>query len=507
MLNVPLAWRILGDLDQVALAAAIHAVVARHEALRTAFRPQDDIPVLDVRPPAEALLTVRQLTGPADLPELLAAFYARPFDLSSGRPLAALLLRLSDGESVLALNVHHAAIDAWSTGIVEAELGAAYRLAHRDQPLDLTTRYSLAEVVEELNGRHGSAAWAADLAHWVTQLRDVPGVVALPGALDRDDGAGFTAQQIRRRLPDGVRQKLTALARELDATEFQLLFAAYAGLLGRWANRDDFVLGVPMADRSSEMLQGAVLFATNVAPIRVRLADDPTFAELVGRVRRQLIDAIGRTSTPLSEILRAVNSGASEDVAGLAGLAMTYRNRPGQGLGLDGLVCEPYPVSTGRSLYQLACHIEHGDDGLVVQLEGRALDQDQLDGLWQRLVAVLAAVTDHPTAALSSWPTGLAGDLPDRAAAARPETGTVVDRFLRTAAELPQAVAVADPEQQLSYWQLRRQVQAVAGRLTEAGLRPGEVVAVCVGRGVGAVAALLGVMHAGGVYLPVDKAW
>ncbi|MEU5384085.1 non-ribosomal peptide synthetase [Kitasatospora cineracea] len=506
-LNVPAAWRITGDLDATALATAVDTVVARHESLRTAFRPHDDGPILEVGPAPTGSLTTAQVTDPSELPDLVRRFHAAPFDLTTGRPAAALLVRSPDGEHLLALSIHHTAVDAWSLGIIEAELGEAYRIAVQGVAPDRTVRHPLGAAVRELAARQQSPQWEEALNHWRSELHGLPGAPALPGALGRDSRLGFDARRIRCQLPSELRSRLTGLSRALDATVFQLLAAAYVGVLGRWANCDDFVIGVPVADRVGDTLQSTVLFATNVAPIRVRLGGNPDFAGLVDQVRRRLTSAITHSVTPLSEILRVTGSGSGEDVASLAALAITYRNRPGRGLRLDGLSCQPYRVEAASSLYQLACHVEQDDEALWLEIEGRAFGPEDLEGLWQRLLAALDLVTRRPDTALADWPTLLSTDRRPAPAVLPAPAGTVVDAFLRNAAELPQHPAVIDRHGQVTYWQLRRQAQAVATHLAERGARPGEAVAVCVRRGAGTLAALLGVMLAGCVYLPVDPEW
>lgn len=490
-----MAWRIDGEVDVEALSAAIDAVIARHESLRAALTESDGIPFLRVCRPPSGCLDVVGVTE-ADLPARLSAFHGREFDLSAGRPLTALLLRLSDTASVLAITVHHLAVDALSLDVIEADLTAAYRL----RTVDATPGYGLADVVRDLAGRRDPE----DTTYWKSTLADVA-EVPLPGAAENP--VSYRARRVRHELSHGLARRLDRLCQEYDTTLFQAVFAAYVGTIGRWTNTDDVVLGVPTTARSLDVHQDAVLFATNVLPIRIRLLGDPSYADLLTAARHQLVAGIDHASLALSEILRDIGGTAGgDDLAQLTSLAITYHADAGRGLDLVGTTCTPYPVDPTHTLYRLACHVRRDGDAVRIELESRCLDTTQLDHLRKRLVQVLGRVTTDPAAPLSTWPTHVSEPVA-RPVAAHRVSETVIDTVVRVAERFPDRVAVVDRAGEVGYRELLDQVLAVSADLVDAGVRPGDVVGVRVNRGRSTLSALLGAMYAGAVYLPVDPAW
>ena len=507
VLNVPAVWRITGELDVRALSVAVDAVIERHESLRTAFHQSDGSPVIEVCAPWAGCLTTERLEDAHDVPRRLRDFYDARLDLASGRPMAALLLCLSPTDHVLALKIHHAVVDAWSMAIIETDLSESYRRARLGAHVERKVRHSLIETVGSIADRHGTPEWADDVAYWKTQLHQAPERFTVPGARPSKAQESYQAEFLRAKVDPVLADRAASLARDLGLSMFQLLFSACAVLLGRWANTHDFIVGVPTAARPTEALRESVLFATTIVPIRVRLADDPSFTRLCAQTKQQLNDAMDHASTALSEIRRAVGSPADEEPTGLTELAVTYRVRAGGGLQLVETTCEPMPMAASRSLYQLAFHLECGDDGVWVEIESRTLSAAQLEELRQRFTATLESVVHRPDLRLSRWPTRLASDPGVAQSAPRRPHGSVVDMFLRTASDFPRSTAVIDRTGEMTYWQLRRRVLVTAAALVAAGAQPGDVVAVCVGRGRAALSAMLGAMYAGCTYLPVDSAW
>jgi amino acid adenylation domain-containing protein len=497
-LNVPMAWLVDGEVDVAALSAAVDVVIARHESLRAALGESDGTPFMRVCAPPGGCLEVADVTE-VDMPAHLRAFHSQEFDLAAGRPLAALLLRLPDATSVLAVTVHHIAVDAWSLDLIETDLTETYQRLRSGHTADATPRYALVDVLRDLADRRKPA----DVRYWQSTLEGVAADVRLPGATE---DPAYRARRVTYQLRDDLVRRLDRVCREFDTTLFQAVFAAYVGTIGRWANADDVVLGVPTTARPMDLRQDTVLFATNVLPIRMRLSGDPSYADLLTAARRQLIDGIDHASLSLSEILRGMGATTGgDDLARLTALAVTYRTDPGRGLDLVGTTCTPYPVDPTHTLYRLACHIRKDGDAVRIELESRCLDTVQLDRLRQRLVRVLDRVTADPAAALSTWPTHLSDPVAPARGHGVPET--VVDTFVRVAERCPDRVAVVDRVGEVTYRELLNQVRAVSAKLGSAGVRPGDAVAVGVNRGRATLSALLGVMHAGAVYLPVDLAW
>ncbi|MEU4338109.1 amino acid adenylation domain-containing protein [Micromonospora lupini] len=499
-LNVPVAWQLRGELDSARLTEAIAAVLSRHESLRSAFVENGDgVLTVTVTPPPAEPLQIFDVTGQEELAKRLLAFFDEPFDLTSGRPAAAVLLRLGPAEHVLALSAHHIVLDEWSVGIIERDLSVAYR-----GNLDVAPSYRLADVLGARAAEDTADRRASALAHWTEELAGFESRMCFPGA---KPAAGYTAVQIRRSLPPATAARAARVAQSVGATPFGVLLAAFAGVLGRRVNDDDLVIGVPIAGRGAAAAQHAVTYATDLAPLRIRLNGNPTYAALAAQARDRLLSALENGHVPLAEIVRTTGGAAGDDVAGLAEVVVTYRARTGGALDLDGVTASPVLVQAGKSLYPLALHIDHDADGIGLELVSRTLSTEALDDLAERYLRALAAVLTDPDMPLADWPTVLPVDrVPGLTGPALPSE-TVVDAFLDAAHRWPDMPAVIDRYRTVSYAELRDAASAVATAVVDAGVRPGDTVAVAVRRGAGMLSAMLGVMQSAGVYLPVAPDW
>lgn len=502
-LNVPVAWRISGPLDEAALHTALRSMIRTHDALRASFHDRDGELMVDIGPVPRRCLDAEDVPADADPDQRLASFAAEPFDLAEGPLMRGLLLRLPGGDRLLALRFHHIAIDAWSLDLIEQDLGRSYRTASTAPTSTAPTEAAARRV----NALRQHSSWRDDLDYWADRLRGVPAQIPIPGDAR---AASFGAQVFERPLAATTGRRLSALGRRLGMTSFQLLFAAYAGTIARWLNRNDFVLNVPVSSRGDGEAQATVLLLVHLLPIRVELTTDHAFSHLVDEVRQRLIEAIEHGSPTLSEIQRRCQSDAGGQLDGLSDLIVTYESYSGDGLELDGARCQRVPVVTATSLYRLACHIEQqGDDDIRIELRSRVLAAEDLASLWARLAAVLDAVAEDPMLPLSRWPVLLPGE--PRVVAGHPTSDLARENiprlFLDTSVDLPEAPAVEAGDAHLNYWQLRRRALGLAARIEAAGASQGEPVAVCISRGTSLVTAIHAVFLAGCVYLPLDRSW
>jgi amino acid adenylation domain-containing protein len=506
VLHVPVAWQITGRLDPVALGSAVDTLVARHEALRASYPARDGVPLLAVAPVSPGQLTVIDRADPRDRDRLLREFFSEPFDLPTGPLARARLFRFSETDNVLAWCFHHIVVDAWSLDLIESELSELYRQAVAGSVAQVSPGYRLADVTSALHEHRYGTAWQEDLRYWSDQLHGVSGV-DLP-LVERPTPNRFAAARLRRCLDPALTARLREVSHSAGATAFHVLLAGYAGLLARWTNTADVVIGVPIAARAREQVADVVMFAANVAPIRIRAGDNPSFLDLVRQVKQAVYAALDHQSAPLSDVVRHIGAEPGDDVATLAQIAATHRSRS-RGLTFPGLRVESLPVDRDFSLYRLAMHVEQGPDEIWLELEGRQRSRDELDRLWQRLDAVLRAVTADPAARIATWPVTLPherGATPDPARHQTVER--VPDAFIRAATTFPGHTALVVGERRVTYWQLMRAVGAVAHALrTAPGSTSNEIVAVCASRGAATASSLLGILIAGLTYLPVDPAW
>ncbi|HXM56073.1 MAG TPA: condensation domain-containing protein, partial [Candidatus Dormibacteraeota bacterium] len=276
--NIQAAWRLRGRLDRDALAAALAAVVRRHEVLRTRFPARDGRPVQVVEPVGATALQVVDLAGAeaeAEAGRLAAETFATAFDLSVGPPWQARLLRLDALDHVLVLTLHHIVFDAWSLGVLARELGALYeaRLAGRPSPLaPLAVDYADYAIWErELLG---GGALASGLDHWRRRLAGAPPVLDLPADHARPPRPSYRGGRVGFAVPDAAARRLRDLSRSAGTTLYMTVLAAFQVLLGRYAGAEDVVVGSPMANRSPRVLEDLVGCFVNMVALRADLSGD-----------------------------------------------------------------------------------------------------------------------------------------------------------------------------------------------------------------------------------------
>ena len=323
MFNIPDAVRLRGDLDIAALEAALSGIVARHESLRTAFPALRGEPAPEILPPAPVALPRIDLSalpaegkarGGAQRSEcyrVLAAEGDRPLDLAAGKLLRVRLLLLSARDCVFAFTIHHIASDAWSAGVFVRELGLLYAAAQGSHPDPLSTLpplpFQYADFAAWQRRYLSGETLERELAWWRERLAGAPPILDLPS--DRPRPARPSDRGITRPvlLPAVVADDLRGVARRVGATPFMVLFAAWLVVLKRLTGRDDLVVGTDVANRNREETEGIVGFFINQLALRVDLSGDPTFSELVSRVRKVALSAYAHQDVPFDALVDALN--------------------------------------------------------------------------------------------------------------------------------------------------------------------------------------------------------
>ncbi|WP_189598934.1 condensation domain-containing protein, partial [Streptomyces pilosus] len=404
--NVPVALRLSGALDIDALRRALVDVVARHESLRTVFAEDAEGAyqvVFDAARATEAELQVVTV-GTDDLDEELQRATRTPFDLTRDLPLRAWLFELGDGEHVLLAVVHHIAGDAWSMGPLARDLSAAYaaRIAGRalvTEPLPVQyADYSLWQ--HDLLGSDDDpdSEISRQLGYWKRTLADLPEELALPFDRPRPATAGYAGDRIDFSFPDHLHERLTEVAREHRASVFMVLQAALAGLLSRLGAGSDIPLGTPIAGRTDDALDDLVGFFVNTLVLRTDVSGDPTFAELIERVRVADLEAYAHQDLPFERLVEAVNperslarhplfqtmlvlnnteQGAASAVASLPGLQVTGR-----------------AVEAGSAKFDLSFRLS--ESGGALDFSTDLFDRETAWGIAERFVRVLVALVEDP---------------------------------------------------------------------------------------------------------------
>ncbi|MEW5928487.1 MAG: amino acid adenylation domain-containing protein, partial [Gemmatimonadota bacterium] len=521
--NMAGALRLRGRLSAAALRAGLDALVRRHETLRTTFPELDGAPVQAIHPPAPAALAELDLRR---LPEaereagaerLAAEEALRPFDLARGPLLRCVLLRLDEEDHVLCFTLHHVVGDGWSLRVLVQELSVLYAALERgEEPRlpELPVQYAdyAAWQREWLSGE----TLDAQLSYWKERLAGAPPLLELPTDRPRAVGQGARAGSHRFPLSAETTGALRALARREGATLFMTLLAGWQALLHRWAGQEDVVVGSPVAGRTHAETEGLVGFFVNLLPLRGDLAGDPSWAELVGRVRETALGAYAHQELPFERLVEEL--GVERSLAHTPVFQATFALEPAgghhAGLSLGEARLEPFGTGTADAKFDLALVVRDDGEALAGTLEYRAalFEADTVARLAGHLGILLDAMAAEPSRRLREVPLLRGSERRQvletwNATAADYPRGCVHELVSAQAARTPRAEAVVFAGRSLGYAELERRANALAHRLRRLGVGPEVRVGVCLERTPRLVVALLAVLKAGGAYVPLDPAY
>ncbi|MEU6890178.1 condensation domain-containing protein, partial [Streptomyces viridosporus] len=379
--NIPLALRLTGPVDSAALAAALHDVVGRHEPLRTVFPDTDGVPhqrVLDAcdARPEWAVVDV-DADGPG-LDALLAEQVTRGFDLATDLPLRATLFRAGEREHVLLLVLHHIAADGSSLTPLARDLSAAYAARCRGEAPawnELPVQYAdYALWQREVLGREDdpTSVVSGQLDFWRRALAGLPEELPLPVDRPRPARASYRGDVVPFTLDADVHAGLAALARESGASLFMVLQAAVAVWLGKLGAGPDVPLGTPVAGRTDSALDDLVGFFVNTLVLRTDTSGDPTFRELLDRVRETDLEAYAHQDVPFERLVDLVSPERSLARHPLFQVMLTLDNDARGHLTLADVDAEILPLGTGAAKFDLALSFgeRSADDGSPAGLDG-----------------------------------------------------------------------------------------------------------------------------------------
>lgn len=520
--NITRAIRMRGSLSQVALQESLRGIVTRHESLRTTFTESEgepipvaaaacslELPTLDLNDVAEEERESKALRLARDEAQ-------QPFDLARGPLLRAKLLRLRTDEHILILTMHHIITDAWSMSILFEEIGRLYEafVAGLPSPLpDLPIQYR--DFAHWQRKSLPGEVLDRRLAYWQHQLAGVDPVLALP--TDRNRPVVPTAHgAIQKRVfSDALRDRLKAVGRESNATLFMTLLAAFQTLLFRYTSREDIVIGSPTAGRPEVEFESLIGFFVNTLAIRTNLSGNPTFRELLGRVREVTLEAYDHQEVPFEKIIEALQIQRSLSYSPLFQVMFILQNAPKQHLKLPGLALDELEFDSGTAKFDLTVDMAEVDDGLscvceyntdlfesatIIRMLGHF--QSLLEGIvsdpGQRLLALPLMREFEQHQLLLEW---------NETAVVYPHEACIHELFAAQAERTPETVALICRDRSITYAELNSRANQLAHYLRGRGVGQGVLVGICVERSIEAVLGLLGILKAGGAYVAMDPAY
>ena len=520
--NIARAIRIRGDLSRDALGESLRAVVARHESLRTTFVEMNGEPMQVIHEDHPVQVPAIDLGGvPGDERDAAALRLVRdearrPFDLIRGPLMRTTLLRLDEGDHLLVLLLHHIVTDAWSMSVLFDEIGQLYESSVTGRPSSLPRlplQYS------------DFTSWQRDFlkgdvmdrqaAYWRAQLAGAEAVLELPTDRPRPAVRRAYGAVQRRVFSSALRDRLKTVALEANATLFMILLAAFQTLVMRYTGRDDVLVGVPTAGRREVELESLIGFFVNTLVIRTDLSGDPTFGEVLSRVREVTLDAYAHQDLPFEKLIEMLGVSRSLSHSPLFQLMFILQNAPRQRFELVGLTLEELEIDPGTAKFDLTVDMAEVDDGLSCAFEYSTdlFEPATITRMLGHFQFLLEGVAADPGRRVSALPLMDSSELRqlvvewNDTAADYPRDACIHQVFAAQARRTPEVVALICRDQRMTYRELNARSNQLANHLRARGVGRGVLAGICIERSIEAVIGLLGVLKAGAAYVPLDPAY
>lgn len=515
--TIPMALRLSGKLDRVALKQSFEEIIKRHDILHTTFDMQNGSPVQVIHPSsalALPLIDLRELNEMLQktlVRELIAAESKRVFDLQQGPLLRVVLLKRAETEHILILTVHHIVADGWSMQILLGELCALYRAFSLGLPSaleDLPLQY--ADYAEWQRQWLQGPILERQLGYWKQQLANLP---TLELSLDRPRPAvlSFRGANFSFALSYSLTQRLHQLSKQQGVTLFIVLLATFQILLARYSQQQDIMLGTPVANRNRKELERLIGYFSNMLVLRADLSGNPTFHEALLRVRDVCLDAYTHQDLPFERLVEELQPERDRSRNPLFQVMFALQNEPMSKAEMPGLEIEELEVHSGISRLDLSLNMTELQHGLVGEVEYSTdlFSAETIAGLVERYSALLESIITHTDQHIL--------DLPILTKAEEQQFSTwnatevpfsqnvcLHELFETQVARAPEAVAIALGDQQVTYDHLNACANELALRLQHLGAGPEVLVGICVERSLEMAIALLGVLKAAAVCVPLD---
>ncbi|MBW4632891.1 MAG: amino acid adenylation domain-containing protein [Iphinoe sp. HA4291-MV1] len=516
------AVRLIGILNLRALQQTLNAIVTRHEALRTTFVSVDGSPVQMIAERRLVELSVIDLSewsntnSEAEVQQILKKEIQRPFNLSSDLMLRATLLRLGEEEYVLLLVMHHISSDGWSLGILYRELAGFYEAFSTGSPLpfpELPIQYAdfAAWQREWLSGE----VLQTQLDYWKQHLAGAPPLLELPTDRPRPAVQTFQGSTQYFQLNQEVTQKLKTLSQQSGVTLFMTLLAAFSTLLSRYSTQEDIVIGSAIANRNRSEIESLIGFFANTLVLRTDLSGNPSFNELLQRVREITLAAYDHQDLPFEKLVEELQPERTLSHAPLFQVMFVLQNALEGKLEMPGLTITPLELEEVTANFDLTLSMEETQAGLSGEL---VYNSDLFDATtiarmiahFQTLLEGIIANQEQSVAQLPLLSTNEQHQLLfewNNTQIEYPTDKCIHQLFEQQVERTPDAVAVVFENQQLTYQQLNARANQLAHYLQTLGVGPEILIGICVERSLEMIVGLLGILKAGGAYVPLDPAY
>ncbi|MEG4028409.1 MULTISPECIES: amino acid adenylation domain-containing protein [unclassified Microcoleus] len=514
--------RLTGTLDARSLDRSLNELVKRHEVLRTAFKTINGQPVQAIASNLELkileidLRSLPETERYREVERLIAAEAKLAFDLSQAPLLRAKLLHFSDSNWVLLLSTHHIISDAWSMGIFIQELATFYQAFSTGKPSplpELSVQY--ADFASWQRQWLQGEVLETQVAYWKKQLGGNLPVLNLPTDRPRSAVQTFRGAVHKFTIPKAIAEEIAQLSQREKATLFMTLLAAFKTLLYRYTGQEDILVGSPIANRNRREIEEVIGLFANTLVFRTNLSSNPTFKELLGRVREVALGAYNHQDLPFEKLVEIIHHERDLSHNPLFQVLFSLRNIRTPEIKLPGVTLSSLEIERNTARFDLALDLEEGLEGINATLE---YSQDLFDASTARRIAghfltLLESIAANPEQRLSNLQILTKPEQQqllcewNKTQLEIPKNQCVHELFEAQAELTPDAIAVVFQNEYLTYRELNKKANNLASYLQEIGVNPEFLVGIYVDRSLDMVVGLLGILKAGGAYVPLDPAY
>lgn len=514
--------RLKGILDVAALELSFVELIRRHQVLRTTFAVVDEQPYQVIAPHMTFILPIVDLEGlskteqETKVRQIVAEEQQKPFDLVQDPPLRAQLLRLSDREHVFLLTIHHIASDVWSDSILARELTVLYQafVSGTPSPLsELPVQY--ADFAVWQRQRLQGKVLEDHLIYWKQQLKGAPTVLELPTDHPRPPAQTFEGACLSFQLPKTLYEALKALSQQEGVTLYMTLLAAFKVLLLYYTRQTDILVGAPIAGRIRPEMEDMVGLFVNMLVFRTDLSGNPTFQELLRRVRKTALDAYARQELPFERLVEELSPERDLSHSPLFQVAFLLRDtRRHKPLEFSGVTMSPLDFEDKTAKNDLILELEEKLEGIegMFNYSTDLFERATIARMAEHYQSLLDVVANHPTQRLSnlSMLTETERHLIGEWNATKidySQDRCIHQLFEAQVQRTPDAVAVTFEDEHLTYGELNQRANQLARYLRAQGVGAEILVGICINRSLEMIIGILGVLKAGGAYVPIDPAY
>ena len=516
--NLAEAWHLKGPLQVRAVRSSLEQLIRRQEALRTGFTEKDGRPVQVVVAAQNLAVPLTDLSQRADKDSLLRRWLGteaqRPFDLRRPPLLRVALFRLEPEEHVLFINMHHLISDAWSQDVFLHELGQLYGAAvSGSEPRlpELPIQYG--DFVLWQRERLQSGELQPQIDFWREKLQEAPPPLTLPTDRPQPARRSVVGATQFSTMPNALMEDLKNLCRAERCTSFMLLLAAFKTLLHQFTRQQDMVVGAPIACRDRMETENLIGFFVNTLPLRTNWSGDPTFLQLLSRVRETLLGAHAHQEMPWEALMKTLPPQRDLSRHPLFPVVFGLQSSLLDTWQLHGLETKRLELDNGAAKFDWTLLLtERGNAWHLRSEYSTELFEPGTVMRWlHQFQVLLEEIASHPGKRLSELSPLTGAERQqllvgwNQAATAHEPDKCVHELFERQAGNNPQAIALVCEGQTLTYAELNRRANQLARRLVACGVGPDQLVGICLDRGIEMVVSMLAILKAGGAYLPLDR--